>query len=246
MDGQIEVVNRSVGTLLRVLIKKNLKAWDLLLAHAKFAYNRSTNRTTIESPLKVFYGQNPHGPRDLTPLPRNESMSTKAIQRVKEIQEWVKSQIEKANECYQSQANKRRKKALFRPADLVWAHLRKQRFPSKRKSKLIPRANGPFEVLEKINDNAYKIDLPGDYGVSCTFNISDFEPYFEDDNIKNLRANSFLEGEDNVPMGDQLYEPKEGANSQDFKHTSRFVQEVLPRLLSGLNPKKAQLCWLIS
>jgi len=33
-DGQTEVVNRTLGTLLRVLVKKNLKVWDLLLAHA--------------------------------------------------------------------------------------------------------------------------------------------------------------------------------------------------------------------
>ena len=40
---QTEVVNRSLGMLLWVLVKKNTKAWDLLLAHAKFAYNRSPN-----------------------------------------------------------------------------------------------------------------------------------------------------------------------------------------------------------
>ena len=69
-------------------------------------------------------------------------------------------------------------------------HLRKERRPSKRKSKLMPRADGPFEVVEKINGNAYKIDLLGDYGVSCTFNVADLSPYFADEPLENLRSNS--------------------------------------------------------
>jgi len=43
------------------------------------------------------------------------------------------------------------------------------------------RADGPFEILECINDNAYKVDLPGDYGVSATFNVADLSPYEKDD-----------------------------------------------------------------
>ena len=35
--------------------------------------------------------------------------------------------------------------------------LRKKRFPSNRHSNLNPRGDGPFQVLEGINDNAYKI-----------------------------------------------------------------------------------------
>jgi len=68
--------------------------------------------------------------------------------------------------------NKHRKKVLFELGDLVWIHLRKDRFPDKRKSKLLPRGDGPFRVLAKINDNAYKIDLPASYGVSTTFNVA--------------------------------------------------------------------------
>ena len=41
----------------------------------------------------------------------------------------------------------------------------------------MPRADGPFEVLERINDNAYKLELPGDYGVLATFNVVDLSPY---------------------------------------------------------------------
>jgi len=53
----------------------------------------------------------------------------------------------------------------------------------------MPRADGPFEVLEWVNDNAYKIDLLGDYQVSNTFNISDLSPYEDDDTLSNLRLN---------------------------------------------------------
>jgi hypothetical protein len=35
------------------------------------------------------------------------------------------------------------------------------------------RADGPFKILEKINDNVYKIELPLEFRVSPTFNISD-------------------------------------------------------------------------
>jgi hypothetical protein len=44
-----------------------------------------------------------------------------------------------------------------------------------------PRGNGPFHVLTKINDNAYKIDLPPSYGVSNTFNVADLLPYTSED-----------------------------------------------------------------
>jgi hypothetical protein len=30
----------------------------------------------------------------------------------------------------------------------------------------MPRENESFQILEKINDNSYKVDLPSEYGVS--------------------------------------------------------------------------------
>ena len=37
-----------------------------------------------------------------------------------------------------------------------------------------------FEILERINDNVYKVDLPGDHGVFITFNVADLSPYLDD------------------------------------------------------------------
>ena len=38
---------------------------------------------------------------------------------------------------------------------------------------MISRGDGPFQILEIINGNAYKVDLLGKYSVSATFNISE-------------------------------------------------------------------------
>ena len=66
---------------------------------------------------------------------------------------------------------------VFNIGDLVWLHLRKDRFPNERKSKLLPRTDGPFKVLARYNDNAYKIELPRDkYKVSDIFNVKDLSP----------------------------------------------------------------------
>jgi len=34
-------------------------------------------------------------------------------------------------------------------------------------------------ILEKINDNAYKVDLPDEYNISATFNVSDLSPIMQ-------------------------------------------------------------------
>ena len=49
----------------------------------------------------------------------------------------------------------------------------------------MPRAAGPYKIIEKINDNAYKLELPPEFGVSPTFNIADLKPYLgEEDELE--------------------------------------------------------------
>ena len=68
--------------------------------------------------------------------------------------------------------------------------MRKERLPTHRRSKLHPRGDGPFQVLERINDNAYKLDLPGEYNISATFNVSDLSSFDVGDDS---RTNPFEE-----------------------------------------------------
>jgi hypothetical protein len=45
MDGQIEVVNRTLLTLLHTIIQKNMKNLEDCLPFIEFAYNRSVHST---------------------------------------------------------------------------------------------------------------------------------------------------------------------------------------------------------
>ena len=200
-DGQTEVVNRTLSSLLRAIIKKNLKAWEDCLPHVEFAYNRSIHSATKFSPFEIVYGFNPLSPLDLTSLPLSERVNLdgkKKAEFVKMIHEKARLNIERRTKQYVHQANKGRKKVVFQPGDWVWLHLRKDRFPEKRRSKLLPRGDGPFQVVERINDNAYKLDLPGEYGVSASFNVADLSPFDVGDD---LRTNPSQEGENDANQG---------------------------------------------
>ena len=188
----------TLSKLLKTSVGKNLKSWEACIPHVEFAYNRTVHSTTDFSPFEIVYGFNPLTPMDLLELPVNAKSSLdgkKKAELVKSIHEKVRIQIEKKNQKTASQMNKGRKKITFHPGDLVWVHLRKERFPAQRKSKLMPRGDGPFRVLERVNDNAYKLDRPGEYGVSATFNIAHLSPF---DAGSDSRTNPFEEGGDDV------------------------------------------------
>ncbi|KAH9658348.1 Endonuclease [Citrus sinensis] len=73
---------------------------------------------------------------------------------------------------------------------------------AQRRSKLLPRGDGPFQVVARINDNAYKLDLPGGYNVSATFNVSDLFPF---DVGEDSRMNPFEErGNDENHQGNTI------------------------------------------
>ncbi|OMO68240.1 reverse transcriptase [Corchorus capsularis] len=143
-DGQKEVVNRTLSTLLRALIKKNLRTWEDCLPHVEFAYNKSIHSTTGYSPFETVYGFNPLTPLDFLSLPLSVQVDMDGQRKgdfVRELHARVRAQIEKKTQHYMKVANKGRKEIIFEPGDWVWLHLRKERFPEKRKYKLLPRGD---------------------------------------------------------------------------------------------------------
>ena len=74
-DGQTEVVNRTLSTLLRAIISKDIKTWEDYLPHVEFTYNCSVHSTSKYSSFETVYGFNPLSPFDLSPLPVSEHVN---------------------------------------------------------------------------------------------------------------------------------------------------------------------------
>nr|GFA66171.1 RNA-directed DNA polymerase [Tanacetum cinerariifolium] len=146
-----EVFNRSLGNLLRSLIRDNAKQWDLILPLAEFAYNRSINRTTGKSPFEVMYGRNLITPLDFVPVPEVGRFSEEGADQSEQIKE-----------------------LHWSVQELIIQH---RAFFGKPFWEVETARRWSFRVLKKINDNAYKIKLPGHYNVSVTFNVADLSPY---------------------------------------------------------------------
>ena len=47
-------------------------------------------------------------------------------------------------------------------------------------------------MLQRINDNAYKLELSGEYNISVTFNVTELSPFLDEENL-DLRTNPFQE-----------------------------------------------------
>ena len=128
---------------------------------------------TDHESLKHLKGQHKLNKRQArSPLPMFGHVNLdgkKKAKFVKQIHEKARLNIEQRTEQYAKQANKGRCHVVFKPGDWVWVHKHKERFPAQRRSKLLPRGDGPFQVLDRINNNAYKLDLPGEYTVRCYF-----------------------------------------------------------------------------
>uniref|UniRef100_A0A2N9GGC4 Reverse transcriptase n=1 Tax=Fagus sylvatica TaxID=28930 RepID=A0A2N9GGC4_FAGSY len=137
----------------------------------------------------------------------------KKAEMVKKLHESVQQHIEKKTEQYANKANKGK---ISQPIG---------------KTKLHPRGDGPFQILEKINDNAYKVDLPGEYKVSATFNVSDLSPF---DVGEDSWSNPFEErGNDGNQGGPSLKDPLQVPDGPITRSRAKKIKEAMQGLVQS-------------
>ena len=131
-DGQIEVVNRSLGDMLRCLVGVKQGVWDLIFSTAEFSYNNFVNRSTGKSPFQIVNGYPPRTPIDLVPLPPHMRVSEPVENFAKHIHDLhaeIRRKISLSNEEYKLAADVHRRSKEFNVGDYVMVRIRPKIIP---------------------------------------------------------------------------------------------------------------------
>jgi len=187
-NGQTERLNREVATYLRAWTDREQKDWKEWLKIAQFAINNRPAQSTGVSPFMLNYGRHPRTlPNKNIGSSTNESANQFAT-RMTAAWKAAKESLEVAAELMKKQVDKKRGPAnVYQPGDKVWLETTNLnlREPSK---KLSDKRVGPFEVVKKVGEGAYKLRLPASWkALHSTFNeklLTPFTPPFAAHQVK--------------------------------------------------------------
>ncbi|KAK8931451.1 hypothetical protein KSP39_PZI016502 [Platanthera zijinensis] len=174
-DGQTERTNRTLEDLLRMCILDFGGKWEKYVTLVEFSYNNSFQASIGMAPFEALYGR-----RCRTPLcwaeseersSIRESWIDKTTDRIKLIQERMRTAQDRQAKYH----DQKHRSVEFSVGDYVYLKVRPVRGVSriKRMKKLSPRFVGPFEVLERVGEVAYRLALPEEMsGVHDVFHVS--------------------------------------------------------------------------
>src|SRR5712672_3596755 len=195
-DGQSERTNQSLEQYLRLYCGTHQKDWAVWLPLAQYTRNSWPNASTKKSPYKLILGYTPlaHQPsRDTTGIPDLNAR----IQSIKEARE----QAQEALKHTQEAMIKESKFKGFKIGNKVWLEGTNIKRPYN-SQKLSPKQYGPFKVVAKISNVAYKLNIPPTWQIHDVFHASLLTPYKE--TVEHRK--NFLEPPPDVIKGEEEWE----------------------------------------
>jgi hypothetical protein len=185
-DGQTERVNALLEDYLRHYASTSQKNWLELLDVAQFAYNMHKSSATGMSPSELVFGQQPLAPHEVAAQKTGGKCPAayRFARDRQELLEQAKDSLAKARQRMKKFADEKRRPLEFAVGDMVMLKLphkvlRKFRRGIIHKG-LMPKYDGPFEVMKRVGSVAYKLKLPERLKIHPTFHVSLLKPYHGD------------------------------------------------------------------
>ena len=181
-QGMVERMNSVVSQTLRCLIHslENERDWQRILPTVENSINSLPNRSTGYSPFYLNYGFYPVAPVQLLDghaVSKVESV-TNFVDRIQQVWQKAKQNIQKAQTQQQRYYDTRHKPESFEEGSYVLLSTQNIRMKGT-PSKLKRRFAGPFKILQRIGNQAYKLDLPDSWHIHNVFHVSLLKRWIE-------------------------------------------------------------------
>jgi hypothetical protein len=193
-DGQTERMNRVLEDMLRHYVNPSGTDWDEFLPAVEFAVNSAWQVSVRATPFFLNYGRHPRGPEG--PRVQSAVPSAKvARERLHEALKEAKSCLQAAQSRQKKYADERRQELTLKEGDKVLLSTRHARLSTVSSKKLLPKWIGPFKVLARIGEVAYRLELPPTLKWHAVFHVSLLRPYVESGRVLPPPLPEIIEGE---------------------------------------------------
>ncbi len=183
-DGQTERMNRTLEDILRAYVTDKQSDWDEHLSLAEFAYNNSLQASTHFTPFFMNYGEHPHTPVSLITPPSSpiaDPMANDFLQRIATTLKSATDNLRRAQERQAAHTNANRLERIFAVGDLVLLDLRYMDTTghTRQTHKFLAKHQGPFKILERVGQAAYRLALPSSWRVHNVFYVGLLKHYID-------------------------------------------------------------------
>ena len=171
-NGQMERVNRILEDMLRHFMSPTQNNWNMYLFLVEFAYNNAWQESIRTTPFILNYGQHPL-------IPLNRGINRCHALAAKDFAQSMLSIIQEAKKHLLATQNKqkfyvdtKRKELFFDIGTQVRLHTSNIKLKILEAKKLLHRWIGPFRIVKKVGNVAFKLKFPKTLKIHLIFHVS--------------------------------------------------------------------------